>query len=387
MGNGSGEEKSKVAIMRCGSYDAGELTEKINGGVESLGGWDAFVRPGMTALLKVNLISPLPPGSAAVTHCEFARAVTRILKDRGCEVWIGDSSGGAFGRKAQTAKCFEVSGMNKIAKEEGAIIKNFEKEGVAAVTVSGGGVMHIAKPLFDADVVINLPKFKTHMFTGFTGAYKNLFGCIPGLKKAEYHKTAQDPESFGRVLYEINRNLRIGLNIMDAVEAMDGQGPVAGRVYRAGKIMISADRLALDSAALRMIGLDIEDMPVYAAALENGFGKWRESDVEITGDFDSPPRLRGFKVPAMFLGRARKSRIFGRLVDVLKKKPSINIKACKKCRVCENSCPMKAIDIGTFTIDYTKCINCMCCHEMCVYKAIKLVNADPPLKVIFGRNK
>jgi len=75
--------KSKVAIMQCETYETDKLMQKINAGAELLGGWRQWVKPGMNVLLKVNLIGPMPSGSAAVTHSEFVRAVIRILKNYG----------------------------------------------------------------------------------------------------------------------------------------------------------------------------------------------------------------------------------------------------------------------------------------------------------------
>ena len=126
--------------------------------------------------------------------------------------------------------------------------------------------MYLARPVFDADLVINLPKLKTHMMAAYTGAVKNLFGCVPGQKKAEYHKAAPSAESLGRVICDINKTVKTGLSIMDGILAMDRQGPVAGHVYEADKILISEDRLALDAVAVDMIGRSIESLPVFKAS-------------------------------------------------------------------------------------------------------------------------
>lgn len=77
---------SKVVFNDCQNYNIKNVIEKIDSGIELLGGWDAFVKPGMKVLLKVNLIGPKPPESAAITHCECVRALTKILKQKGCIV-------------------------------------------------------------------------------------------------------------------------------------------------------------------------------------------------------------------------------------------------------------------------------------------------------------
>lgn len=366
--------KTKVAVMQCGSYDTDEVTGKINEGIKQLGGWQRWLKPGMNVLLKVNLIGPLPSETAAVTHCEFVRAVTRILKLHDCNVWIGDSAGGSLGGKAQTLKALSVSGLVKVAEEEGAVIKNFDKEGVVEVEASGAK-MYLAKPVFDADLVINMPKFKTHIMAAYTGAVKNLFGCVPGQKKAEYHKAAPSTESLGRTICDINKAVNIGLNIMDGILAMDKQGPVTGRIYEADKILISEDRLGLDAVAVDMIGKRIEDLPLFKASIEQGTGEWKLENIELCGDFDAPPRLAGFKVPKTIQGR-RGGGALKVMVDLLKTRPQMDLSKCKKCNVCVDSCPVGAIDRETKMIDYDKCIECMCCHELCIHKAVRLVRSN-----------
>ena len=118
--------------------------------------------------------------------------------------------------------------------------------------------------------LFNLPKFKTHTAGIYTGAVKNVFGLIPGLKKAVYHKLLPDPKNFGSMLVDIHENCKISLHIMDGITAMQGEGPTAGDVYNGHKILISTDPLALDTVATKMIGLDIVDIPILNAAIANG---------------------------------------------------------------------------------------------------------------------
>ncbi len=371
---------SKVVINQCEDYSIEHVIEKINSGMEALGGWDAFVKPGMKVLLKVNLIGPKPPESAAVTHCEFVRALTRILKQKGCTVWIGDSAGGAIAGIAPTTQSLEISGLKKVAEEEKAEIKNFDREG----TIDTGGEcsfmdrLYLAKPLFDADFIINVPKLKTHSGCIYTGAVKNVFGCIQGLRKAEYHKAAPNPKDFGNILVDIHQATRIGLHIMDGITAMEGEGPTAGSVYPAKKILISTDPLALDTTAIKMLGLDIKDIPILQASIERGLGEVNKDRIEICGDYAEPPLLKNYKIPKRFNSKkASNYNAVIKVIDFLKTKPKINLKKCQQCNTCVDSCPMHAIDKETKKIDYSKCIECMCCHELCRYKAVDLKRVNP----------
>jgi uncharacterized protein (DUF362 family)/NAD-dependent dihydropyrimidine dehydrogenase PreA subunit len=366
---------SKVIIQECKDYVLQDIMEKINDGIDKLGGWDLFVKPGDTVLLKANLIGPKTSDTAAVTHSEFVRAITKILKERGCNVWIGDSSGGAIAGIAPTAQSFKVSGYEKVANEEGALIKNFDKEGVVEVEPKGKfkEKMFLAKPLFEADVVINLPKLKTHSANVYTGAVKNLFGCIPGLRKATYHKMAPDKEDFGDIIADIHQATKFSLHIMDSITSMEGEGPTAGSVYKSNKILISTDPLALDAVALNMLGLTVDDVPIIIAAKKRNLGQWNLEDIIIEGDYDSIPKLNNFKLPKVLKSSKQKSnKAVVKVIDFFKTVPEIDTNKCKKCNMCVESCPMQAIDRATKKIDYSKCIECMCCHELCLHKAVRL---------------
>jgi uncharacterized protein (DUF362 family)/ferredoxin len=373
---------AKVVLKQCATYDNEPLIRTLDEGIRQLAdnGWGDFVAPGNTVLLKVNLISPMASETGAVTHAEFVRAMVRIMRREGCEVWIGDSSGGAIVGKAPTAEAFEVAGLAAVAREEGAKIMNFDREGVVAVTPASGleETMYLAKPIFDADVVINLPKLKTHMMGMYTGAVKNVFGCIPGLKKAEYHRLAPNPKLFDEFLADIHEAGRFHLHIMDGIVAMQGEGPVAGEPYPAGKILMSRDPLALDLVAAKLIGLDPGYLPILDAAKERGIGAATIDEVQLAGDFSEVPLLSGFKIPMLFRTgalRGKRSVVFNMMVpfvDLMMKRPKINIATCQQCNSCVDSCPVQAIDRETKKIDYSICIECMCCHELCIYKAVEL---------------
>jgi uncharacterized protein (DUF362 family) len=371
---------SNVVIKECADYNIDNLTEKINSGIDLLGGWNKFIKPGMKVLLKVNLIGPKTSDSAAITHSEFVRAITKILKKRGCTVWIGDSSGGAIAGISPTTKSFVVSGLQSMSQEEGAEVKNFDREGVVEVTPESNpsGIMHIAKPMFEADLVINLPKFKTHAMGVYTGAVKNVFGCIPGLRKAEYHKNAPSTLEFGQVLTDIHRATKIGLHIMDGVTAMQGEGPTAGDVYNAKKILISTDPLALDAVAAKMLGLDIENIPILTSAINKNLGEYKLEKINLMGDYTQIPKLQGFKLPKIvYQIKQKNSKALPFVINLLKTRPVVNLKTCKKCNVCVESCPVKAIDRESKKIDYSKCIECLCCHELCLHKSVDLKREKP----------
>ena len=378
---------TKVVIEECKSYELDTLIAKINAAVEILGGWGKFVKPGDKVLLKVNLIGPKTSESASITHSEFVRAMVRILKGQHCTVWIGDSSGGAIAGIAPTAQSFKVSGYEGVSAEEGAQIKNFDREGVVSVIPESRceDTMHIAKPMFDADVVINLPKLKTHSAQVYTGAVKNLFGCIPGLKKAKYHKMAPNPGDFGEIICDIHKATAISLHIMDGILAMQGEGPTAGSVYPANKILFSEDPLALDTVAANMAGMAVEDIPILETARKRNLGESWLKNITIAGDYDQVPHLDGFKLPKRFKSSGKRSgKVLVKVIDFFDTRPKVNPEKCRKCNMCVESCPVHAIDKATKQIDYSACIGCMCCHELCMYQAVELVNKNKAAGLVSG---
>jgi uncharacterized protein (DUF362 family)/NAD-dependent dihydropyrimidine dehydrogenase PreA subunit len=378
---------SKVIIQECKNYELEMVMERIIAAVEILGGWNKFVKPQDKVLLKVNLIGPKPSESAAVTHAEFVRAMVRILKDRNCKVWIGDSSGGAIAGIAPTAQGFRVAGYEGVAEEEGAEIKNFDREGVTAVKPESQceETMYIAKPMFDADVVINLPKLKTHSAQIYSGAVKNLFGCIPGLRKAKYHKMAPDSGDFGQIICDIHQATKIQLHIMDGILAMQGEGPTAGSTYEAGKILVSEDPLALDAVAAKMLGMEVEDVPILETARKRNLGEGYLKNIILAGDYEQIPRLESFKLPRRFRRhKKRNSKALVRVIDFFATHARINPNKCKQCNMCVESCPVQAIDKDTRQIDYNTCIDCMCCHELCMFKAVELKNRNKIAGLISG---
>ena len=173
--------KTPVALARCDDYDPGKVFAAVRRSVDLLGGIGSFIKPGERVLIKPNLLKGSHPDNAVTTHPEIVRAVIRLVRQAGAKALVGDSPGIGDLRKVA-----ERSGILAVIEQEGAILAGFDE----AVSVKGHGRFQrfeIARAAREADAIINLPKFKTHGMTVLTGAVKNLFGCIPGALKAEFH--------------------------------------------------------------------------------------------------------------------------------------------------------------------------------------------------------
>lgn len=216
------------------------------------------------------------------------------------------------------------------------------------------------------DGVISLAKLKTHTFTGFTGAVKNVFGLIPGLKKADYHLRMQEPEVFSELLVDLVECVRPRLTVVDGVVGMEGDGPSAGVPRYIGRIMASENPHALDAFMVNFVGAG--RIQTVEIARRRGL----IPDFEVVGDASAADRIEGFKMPA-------KNSSFVRLLgsglgESVSRKPVFLSSKCKLCGACIDICPGRALTKGRKkpVIDRKLCIRCYCCQEVCNYNAIVL---------------
>ncbi len=374
---------SKVYVSNCASYENEKVKSVILQALTQMGGLETFIKPGQKVLLKINLIGPKKAEKAATTHPEFVRAVGQIVQAVGAQVFVGDSSGGAIAGMAPTKKSFTVAGIDKIAEEEGFTLINFDEIGPVAKDIEGNYTkeLYLTKAIEEMDVVINLPKMKTHSMGVYTGAVKNLFGAIPGLRKAKYHKDAPNPEAFGDVLADIHKAINnMPLHIMDGIVSMQGEGPTAGTPYPAGKILISEDPLSLDRIAIEMMGILPERVTILKASIKRNIGEWQRDKIEVIGDFEV---LKNYELPKNYRTNAvRDYTKVGGVIDFFKVVPVVNQKKCVSCNSCVDGCPVGAIDRETKIVNDAICIDCLCCHELCMVEAVELKSKNQLTNVV-----
>lgn len=362
---------TKVSIVKCGGYDHKRVKNAILRSLELTGGLEKIVKPGDNVLLKVNVIAGFPPERAATTHPAVVRAMVEIVKEAGGVPCVGDSSG-AYG---YTAQSLEICGIKKATEDAGGTLINFESTGTYPVKVDGRilTTINVAKPAVDCDVLVSLPKMKTHQLTKYTGAVKNFFGVIPGSGKASIHRLAPTEESFSQAVVDIYSALKPGLAVMDGIVGMEGEGATNGTPVASNVIISSRDCVALDAVSSEIMGFYFKDILTTRFAHERGFGVGNLDQIEVSGerigdvktDFKKS-RLVFYKLPK-FLGN-----FVLKNVENLSK-VEISKKECKKCKICLKSCPASAITLEPEPfIDQKKCIKCYCCHELCRNGAVKL---------------
>lgn len=362
------DHKSIVSIVRCRDYEQGKVDDAIDQSLKNIGGFDQLINKGTRVHVKPNLLTAKSPEKAATTHPSVVKSLVKRVLELGGLVTIGDSPAGI---SRPIEEYWQATGMEQIAKETGAKLVKLEKQGVVERTIDGKSYF-IASVIAEADVVINVCKLKTHNLTLFTGAIKNMFGAIPGFKKSEYHKQAPKVEEFSEIIVDIFSAVRPQINIMDAIEIMEGNGPSAGKSRHLGLILSSKDAVALDAIAAKIVGFEAGEILTTEKAYQRGLGEKLIDKIAILGEsLDAlgdlqialPTNRFQYYIPASVV------KVLGKLVWV-RPKPDAN--RCKRCGACIAICPTRAMNPkdGFPVIDYNKCISCFCCDEACPHNAI-----------------
>jgi uncharacterized protein (DUF362 family)/ferredoxin len=380
---------SQVALIRCESYDPEEVFRAVGRGFDLLGGAERFARPSERIVLKPNLLVPSAPEDCVTTNPAVFAAAARHLAAAGAALSYGDSP--AFGPTRSAAR---KAGILDEAERLGVSRADFST--ARTVSFPEGGLIKqfdIAASVLDADGLVSLPKMKTHGLVRVTGAVKNQFGCIPGVRKGAFHARLADAQWFSRMLVDLNLLLRPRLLIMDGIMAMEGNGPRGGDPRAMNAVLMSTDPVALDTVFCHMIDLD----PLLVGTIDWGVrsGLGQADDIQVLGD-----RLDEFHTPDFAVNRSPASTTGGtswrsRAVrDRIVPRPVIDHESCTACGTCVRMCPVdpKAVlfergDPLTGKIpgedpagrakeppshDYSRCIRCYCCQEVCPEHAITI---------------
>lgn len=368
-------EKSKVAIVKCDSYDYPLVEEAVRTGISLVGGIEKFVRAGEKIVMKPNVLWGSEPERCIVTHFTVFRAVAKILQEQNVKLRYGDSPGGPLA--ASTA--MKKPGFQAVAEEFGIEFVDFDHgQNVSFPDGVSAKVLTIANGILSSDGVISLPKLKAHGLTRITGAVKNQFGCVPGMRKGEYHAQYPDVYDFSKLLVDITSFIRPRLYVMDAIIAMEGNGPQSGDPKKLGCILVSSDPVALDTVACKIVDLDPDFVPPLLFGNEFGLGVNNLDNIEIVGEKIGSVQDKSFVVVRKPPAPLPKKRFLAELRRRLVPRPVIDIKKCIVCKRCIQVCPVdpKAVfeksGKKTPQYDYNQCIRCFCCHEMCPAKAIQI---------------
>lgn len=368
-------EDMNLSVINIDKYDFNLISEAINQIFDEL---HINIAKGSKVFIKPNLIRDINCDKAATTHPLIVQAVAeKLIKEYNCKVTIGDSSGGTFNAGFMNS-VYRVSGMTKAAENANCQLNtDFSSSKVSLNNVNLAKI-DIINAFLDADVVINLAKFKTHSFTAFTGACKNLFGLIPGLIKVELHSRFPQVEEFTDFLIDLVNFAapKIALNIVDGIIGMEGAGPTNGTPRYVGKLFASTNPYLVDLACVCNI-YDISEVPLIVHAIDKGLITEDMLNDDIVKQ-QVVEKIQNYKIVPVktFMKSLSKSpswtkRFFKKQVT---DKAIINRSKCKGCGKCVTHCPKQAVTITKHIakINQKNCIRCYCCQELCAYDAVKL---------------
>jgi len=324
---------------------------------------------GRKALIKPNVLRASKPEEGIATHPTVVRAVVEKVESMGpASIVVGDNPGlvgyGANVESFRKCELLEAAGghYQNIGNDSRKV--DFNPELMPTVGLS--------RAVLDADIIISLPKFKTHGLSVMTGAIKNSYGFLPGAQKAMLHKAAGCAERFHEMLVDVFRLKVPNLFIVDAVVGMEGNGPAGIDLRDIGLVLASDDGVALDAVIAFMMGLQPGQLRFLQKAKEVGLGDYDLGTIEVIGELK---RLPDFKLPPLageivLQNPMIQEAIHGRTIM----RPRANPDLCTGCGTCVDQCPVSALSIEDHIpkVDADTCITCFCCQEICPEKAIAL---------------
>jgi len=371
----------KVALLKCTEYEVDVLEKKLREGFELLGG-DAYLRKlipeGSKVLLKPNMLSVEQAGSPVVTHYAVFEAVIRIVREYSKDITFGDSPGFGDSRKAA-----EKSGLMEVANRYDVKFDPFTD--TMHVKLDNSILCKswdVARAPYEADVIITLPKLKTHAMAYFTGAVKNQFGCISGTQKAGWHTRMPDARNFCKMLLDLNTLVGTNFAILDGITAMQGNGPKNGEPYKMDTIIMGECMSAVDSVAVRLIGYDDPlKTPTLKEVYDNKWGAVLPDEIEVLGESMESMKAKNFKLARHGEGFHFSSPVVSKFLSGMLAPSPVLTKddKCIGCKRCEEVCPEQGKVIKMIKVngklkpswDMKNCIRCFCCQELCPVGAIE----------------
>ncbi|HNY99530.1 MAG TPA: DUF362 domain-containing protein [Rectinema sp.] len=381
-------ERADVALIRCDDYESKKLDRAIETCAEIAGFPDIKDK---IILIKPNVLNASPASKAVTTNPAFVEAVVRFVKSRGAkEILVGDSPGWQ-----PVLLAAKTSGIYDAVQQSGGTWVDFREVSPHPV-VDGKKLKNIPLTalLEKVDLVINLPKLKNHSLTTYTGAIKNLFGLIPGTAKSAMHLQYPAVIDFGEMLVDLALSIPNCFTFMDAIIAMDGQGPGSGTPYSLGIVLASMSVAKLDWIASQCVGYDPKNISYILDSMQRTLGSanvpepstypLRVSEVEHSG-FKRLPYTS--KLGRRLSSIPRGLRSFA--AKFIHLRPIFHKNKCIGCSACITICPAKVLVLdrkngsNIIRINDKLCITCFCCHEVCPAKAISVGRA--PIRIVHRR--
>ena len=273
--------RADVVVARAASYTS-DLTAIIRAGLVELGLGASWVR-NRSILLKPNLVEPSLQAPQINTHPAVVRAVADVFRSWDArEVFVAEGQGHC----RDTAYVLEQSGLGSVLDEARLEFVDLNHDDVFSVPNRAGwtklGSLHLPTSLKRADLVVSLPKLKTHHWVGVTLAMKNLFGVMPGIAYG-WPKNVLHQMGIEASILDINAAVRPSLAIVDGIVGMEGDGPLMGSPVALGVLVMGTNLPAVDASASRLMGVDPATI-AYLAATSGWLGPIAERHIRQRGE-------------------------------------------------------------------------------------------------------
>jgi len=284
-----------VNFIKATSYEVEKLRESLETILEPLGGITAFVKNGDRVLLKPNLLTGSRPTAECTTRPEIVYAVANMVIEAGGKPFLGDSP--AFGSARGVAL---ANGYEPILEELDIPVIEFHGKRYEIVNNNFNHLL-LSKETMEADVVINLPKVKSHAQLVLTLGVKNLFGCVPGKMKAWWHMEAgKNTSRFAEMLVETAQAINPNLTIIDGIVGHDGNGPSGGEPRPLGILGCSINVFALDRAMVEILNVPPEKVPTVAASMRLGMSPELDA-IDFVGLHPDLLQIDDWQLPSKYM--------------------------------------------------------------------------------------
>jgi uncharacterized protein (DUF362 family)/Pyruvate/2-oxoacid:ferredoxin oxidoreductase delta subunit len=319
--------------------------------------------------------------------------VIAALLDCGAKVSFGDDVA-RMGKYCESL--YQKTGMREVARHTGATLIDFVA--VGAREVHGRLLVPrrylVTNAYFDSDFVVNVANCRSHQGIGLSGAMKNMFGCVIGLRKQLIHNLFPgQPRAFSRVIADIYRTIQPDLSFLDLTSVVEGAGFKLA-IRPVGLMLASTDGVALDTVAAHAIGY--EGLPLWIAHYGNRFGVGCNVLDRIS--------IRGIDWKAFEQHTLRHPWMYSRTTisfyhrttallnhTLLRPRPVISPAACTGCGDCFQRCPVNCIEPlaggHLYRIQLAHCVDCGCCLKVCEAEAIspKFVGFSKMLRQVMNK--
>lgn len=338
------------------------------------------LKPESKIVIKPNLVMASNPKAPITTHPFVIKAVVRWLRERNFKnITLAESSGGPYTSPIMK-NIYRVCEMNTLEPDL-KLNDDFSAKTVPCPKGFQNHSFHLITPITESDYIINICKLKTHAMTGYSGGIKNLFGTIPGLEKPQMHYRWPEIEKFSNMLLELAQTVNPQLTIIDAIDAMEGNGPTGGTSHPMHLLLAAKDMYTQDWFAAKLMGINPDHIVMLRQAREKGL--LHSDQINFCGD-EIPEDLTPFVMPdtkridfASSVPSFLQKPVTFLLRKILKSYPQLDQNKCIGCGKCAESCPQHIIKIKNGKAHFQKkgCISCFCCQEMCPMKAISVKKA------------